>query len=73
MEYHPQAHPKRSFESSANELLVLLELVLRIGEAFFESSDFPMGMREVKVRICVLLRGVGPLLVRVGPVVGLQL
>ena len=36
-------------ESSANERLIIPELVLCITEAFPEQPDFPLGMGEVKV------------------------
>ena len=47
--------------------------MLRIREALLEQPDLPMRLgetkRRVQVRISVGLRGVGGLLVRVGPIV----
>jgi hypothetical protein len=63
-------------ELSPNELLVILEIMLRIGESFLEQPDFPTGVGEVKVvRVFVSLRGVGWLVLIsvVRPVVRLQL
>ena len=67
----------RGLELGSNELLIILELVLRVREALLEQPDLPMRLgetdRRVQVRLCVVLRGAGGLLVRVGPIVGLQL
>ena len=67
----------RGLELRTNELLVLLELVLRIGETFFEQPDLSLGLRETNVRvqigICVFFCGAGRLVIRVDPIVGLQL
>ena len=64
-------------ELGPNELLVILERVLRIREALLEQPDLPVRLgeteRRVQVRISVVLRGTGGLVVRVGPIVGLQL
>ena len=64
-------------ELGPNELLIILELVLRIREALLEQPDLPMRLgeteRRVQVRISVVLCGADGLLVRVGPIVGLQL
>ena len=64
-------------ELGPNELLVILERVLCIRKALLEQPDLPMGLgetkRRVQVHISVILRGTGGLLVRVGPIVGLQL
>ena len=64
-------------ELAPDELLIILELVLRVREALLEQPDLPMRLgeteRRVQVRMRVVLCGAGELLIRVGPIVGLQL